>query len=61
MWNTVRDLQRAKKVMSSSPRQVDFSVGIVDSVLHLPNRQVKVSCKKIQISELPQEMKSFEV
>ena len=47
MWNTVRDLQHAKKVMSSSPRVVDFPVGIVDSVLYFPNRQGKVSSENI--------------
>ena len=33
--------QRAKKVVSDSPGLVDFATGLVNSVLNLPNRQVK--------------------
>ena len=33
--------QRAKKVVSDSPGPVDFAIGLVNSVLNLPNRQVK--------------------
>ena len=33
--------QRAKKVVSDSPGLVDFSIGPVNSVLNLPNGQVK--------------------
>ena len=33
--------QRAKKVASDSPGLVDFAIGLVNSVLNLPNRQVK--------------------
>ena len=33
--------QRAKKVVSDSPGLVDFAIGLVNSVLNLPNRQVK--------------------
>ena len=34
-------MQRAKKVVSDSPGLVDFATGIVNSVLNLPDRQVK--------------------
>ena len=33
--------QRAKKVVSDSPGLVDFAIRLVNSVLDLPNRQVK--------------------
>ena len=39
-WQST-EMQRAKKVVSDSPRLVDFVVGLVNSVLNLPNRQVK--------------------
>ena len=32
--------QRAKKVLSDSPRLVDFAIGLVNSVFNLPDRQV---------------------
>ena len=32
--------QRAKKVVSDSPRLVDFAIGLVIFVLNLPDRQV---------------------
>ena len=32
--------QRAKKVASDSPGLVDFAIGLVNSVLNLPNGQV---------------------
>ena len=35
-----RKIQRAKKVMSNSPRLVDFAIGLVIFVLNLPNGQV---------------------
>ena len=35
-------LQHTKKVMSDSPRLVDFAVGLVDFILDLPDRQVKI-------------------
>ena len=35
-------LQCTKKLMSDSPRLVDFAVGLVDFILDLPDRQVKV-------------------
>ena len=31
--------QRAKKVVSDSPGLVDFAIGVVDSILKLPDRQ----------------------
>ena len=33
-------MQRAKKVVSDSPRLVDFAIGLVNSVFNLHNRQV---------------------
>ena len=33
--------QRAKKVVSDSPGLVDFAIGLVNSVLNLPDWQVK--------------------
>ena len=33
--------QRAKKVVSDSAGSVDFAIGLVNSVLNLPNEQVK--------------------
>ena len=33
--------QRAKKVVSDSPRLVDFAIGLVNSVLNLPIGQVE--------------------
>ena len=33
-------IQRAKKVVSDSPGQVDFAIGLVIFVLNLPNGQV---------------------
>ena len=37
--------QRAKKVVSDSPGLVDFAIGLVNSVLNLPNGQVKFFVK----------------
>ena len=39
LWH--ENYQRAKKVVSDSPRLVDFAVRLVNSVLNLPKRQVK--------------------
>lgn len=36
-----RSDQRAKQVVSDSPGLVDFLIGLVNSVLNLPNRQMK--------------------
>ena len=35
-------IQRAKKVVSDSPGLVDFAIGLVNSVLNLPDGQVKI-------------------
>ena len=43
-------LQRAKKVVSDSPGQVDFAIGLVIFVLNLLNRQV-LFFGEIQITE----------
>ena len=37
----IRTDQRAKKVVSDSPGLVDFAIGLVNSVLNLPDGQVK--------------------
>ena len=34
-------MQRANKVVSDSPRLVDFAIGLMDSVVNLPEGQVK--------------------
>ena len=48
----VHDLmQRAKKVVSDSPGLVDFAIGLVDSVVNLPEGQVK-SFRRIKITVL---------
>ena len=36
------NVQNAKKVMSDSPGLVDFAIGLVNSVLNLPDRQAKI-------------------
>ena len=46
-----RPLQRAKKVVSDSPGLVDFAIGLVNSVLNLPDGQVK-SLWRIKITEV---------
>ena len=43
--------QRAKKVVSDSPGLVDFAIGLVNSVLNLPDRQVKIF-RRIKITEV---------
>ena len=43
-------IQRAKKVVSDSPRLVDIAIGLVNSVLNLPDGQV-TSFFGIQITE----------
>lgn len=35
-------VQRAKKVVSDSPGRVDFAIGLVNSVLNLPDGQAKI-------------------
>ena len=41
IWNVIWTDQRAKKVVSDSPGLVDFAIGLVNSVLNLPDGQVK--------------------
>ena len=43
--------QRAKKVVSDSPELVDFAVGLVSSVLNLPDGKVNFFGGEIQITE----------
>ena len=40
-WSEWMYDQRAKKVVSKSPRLVDFTIGLVNFVFNLPDRQVK--------------------
>ena len=37
MFQTTTPYQRAKKVVSDSLRLVDFAVGLVNSVINIPN------------------------
>jgi len=43
--------QRAKKVVSDGPGLVDFAIGLVNSVLNLPDRQAKIFWR-IKITEV---------
>ena len=38
----LRYVQRAKKVVSDSPGLVDFAIGLLNSVLNLPDGQAKI-------------------
>ena len=42
MFTSLPDFQHVKKVVSDSLGQVDFSIRLMNSVLNLPNRQVKI-------------------
>ena len=42
--------QRAKKVVSDSPGLVDFAIGLVNSVLNLPDGQGKIF-RRIKITK----------
>ena len=53
--------QRAKKVVSDSPGLVDFAIGLVNSVLNLPDGQMKYfeefkSQKKCEINSAHQKI-----
>ena len=41
MWLNLKRGQRAKKVVSDGPGLVDFAIGPVNSVINLPDGQVK--------------------
>ena len=43
--------QGAKKVMSDSPGLVDFAIGLVNSVLNLPDGQAKIF-RRIKITKV---------
>ena len=43
--------QGAKKVVSDSPGLVDFAIGLVNSVLNLPDGQVKIF-RRIKITKV---------
>ena len=44
-WDILSNDQRAKKVVCDSPGLVDFAIGLVNSVLNLPDGQVKIFCR----------------
>ena len=44
-------LQRAKKVVADSPGLVDFAIGLVNSVLNLPDGQAKIF-RRIKITKV---------
>ena len=46
-----KQVQRVKKVVSDSPGLVDFAIGQVNSVLNLPDGQVKIFWR-IRITEV---------
>ena len=41
VWLNLKRGQRAKKVVSDSPGLVDFAIGLVNSVINMPEGQVK--------------------
>ena len=43
--------QRAKKVVSDSPGLVDFAIGLVNSVLNLPDGQAKIF-RRVKITKV---------
>ena len=42
IFTSLPDFQHAKKVVPDSLGQVEFSIQLINSVLNLPNRQVKI-------------------
>ena len=42
IFTSLPDFQHVKKVVSDSLGQADFSTRLMNSVLNLPNRQVKI-------------------
>ena len=53
IWNLTDEWvnQRAKKVVSNSPGLVDFAIGLVNSVLILPEGQAKIF-RRIKITKV---------
>ena len=53
IWNLTDEWvnQCAKKVVSNSPGLVDFAIGLVNSVLNLPDGQVKIF-RRIKITKV---------
>ena len=47
----VRTMQGAKKVVSDSPGLVNFAIGLVNSVLNLPDGQAKIF-RRIKITKV---------
>ena len=47
----IGDTQRARKVVSDSPGLVDFAIGLVNSVLNLPDGQGKIF-RRIKITKV---------
>ena len=42
IFTSLPDFQHAKKVVPDSPGQADLSIGLINSILNLPSRQVKI-------------------
>ena len=53
IWNLTDEWvnQRAKKVVSNSPGLVHFAIGLVNSVLNLPDGQAKIF-RRIKITKV---------
>ena len=53
IWNLTDEWvnQRAKKVVSNSPELVHFAIGLVNSVLNLPDGQAKIF-RRIKITKV---------
>ena len=49
--NIVHEHQRAKLVVSDSPGLVDFAIGLVNSVLNLPDGQAEIF-QRIKITKV---------
>ena len=51
MYTITSALQGAKKVVSDSPGLVEFAIGLVNSVLNLPNGQAQ-TFRRIKITKV---------
>ena len=53
IWNLTDEWvnQRAKKVVSNSPGLVHFAIGLVNSVLNLPDGQAKIF-RRVKITKV---------
>ena len=50
-YSILDPMQRAKKVVSDSPGLVDFVIGLVNSVLNLPDGEAKIF-RRIKITKV---------